>query len=235
MGKGGFAPKCHMEYAARINKIGQPKTDDGRKTRIQTRNEKRILDAAQEVFAAYGFHGATIDKVAEKAEMSKPNLHYYFKRKPDLYIAVLRRTLETWLAPLSHLDPEGDPAAELSRYIREKVEMSRRSPVSSRVFANEILQGAPFLQDYLESDLRNLVERKTAVIRGWIDEGRLRPIDPYHLLFLIWAATQHYADFQPQIKAVMDTPRLTKDYFADVSESLCQIILHGILPDPAGH
>ncbi|GER00053.1 TetR family transcriptional regulator [Iodidimonas gelatinilytica] len=205
--------------------------DEAGKTRIQARNEKRILDAAQEVFAAYGFHGATIEKVAEKADMSKPNLHYYFKRKTDLYVAVLRRTLETWLTPLAHLDPEGDPEEELSRYIRFKVEMSRRSPIASRVFANEVLQGAPFLKEYMETDLRELVESKSGVICGWIKQGKLLPVDPYHLIFLIWAATQHYADFQPQIKAVMNMPRLTKDYFADVSDSLIRIILRGVLAD----
>jgi TetR/AcrR family transcriptional regulator len=63
------------------------------KTRIQLKNEGRILDAAQEVFATYGYHGATIDEVANRAGISKPNLHYYFKRKRELYLAVLRRTL----------------------------------------------------------------------------------------------------------------------------------------------
>lgn len=207
--------------------------DNVGKSRIQARNEKRILDAAQEVFAVYGFHGATIEKVAEKAAMSKPNLHYYFKRKTDLYIAVLRRTLKTWLTPLVGLDVDGDPREELSRFIRMRVDMSQRSPVASKVFASEMLQGAPFLQDYLETELRAQVERKSDVIRKWIADGKLRPVDPYHLIFLIWAATQHYADFQPQIKAVMDMPRLDRNYFANVSDSLIQIILDGALANRA--
>ncbi|GAB4136245.1 MAG: HTH-type transcriptional regulator RutR [Rhodothalassiaceae bacterium] len=204
--------------------------EEGKKTRIQAINEARILDAAQEIFAAYGFHGATIDRIAERAEMSKPNLHYYFKRKTDLYIAALRRTLEIWLAPLSELDPEGDPAEELRGYIREKVEMARKAPIASRVFANEILQGAPFLKRYLETDLREMVEKKTTVFRRWTEEGKLRPIDPYHLLFLLWAATQHYADFQPQVLAVMRQSRMTRKDFERVADSLCDIVLNGILP-----
>jgi TetR/AcrR family transcriptional regulator len=121
------------------------------KTRIQLRNEERILDAAQEVFATYGYHGATIDEVADRAGISKPNLHYYFKRKRDLYLAVLRRTLEIWLVPLGELDRTGDPAAEIGNYIAQKVQLSRRFPAASRVFANEIVQGAPFLKGYAES------------------------------------------------------------------------------------
>jgi TetR/AcrR family transcriptional regulator len=201
------------------------------KTRIQVRNEARILDAAQEVFATYGYQGATIDEVAGRAGISKPNLHYYFKRKRDLYLAVLRRTLEIWLVPLRELDRAGDPATEIRNYIAHKVELSRRYPTASRVFANEILQGAPFLKGYLQTDLRSLVERKAAVIQHWIDSGKLAPVDPYHLIFLIWAATQHYADFIPQIKAVMNVSRLGQGHFRKIEQSLSRIILHGVLAE----
>jgi TetR/AcrR family transcriptional regulator len=203
------------------------------KTRIQLRNEERILDAAQEVFATYGYQGATIDEVAHRAGISKPNLHYYFKRKRDLYLAVLRRTLEIWLVPLRELDRTGDPAEEIGNYIAHKVQLSRRFPAASRVFANEIVQGAPFLKGYLQTDLRKVVERKAAVIQHWIDEGKLAPIDPYHLIFLIWAATQHYADFMPQIKAVMNVSRLNQGHFRKVEQSLSRIILHGVLAEKA--
>ena len=203
------------------------------KTRIQLRNEARILDAAQEVFATYGYHGATIDEVADRAGISKPNLHYYFKRKRDLYLAVLRRTLEIWLVPLRELDRTGDPAEEIGNYIAQKVQLSRRFPAASRVFANEIVQGAPFLKGYLQTNLRKVVERKAAVIQHWIDEGKLAPIDPYHLIFLIWAATQHYADFIPQIKAVMNVSRLNQGHFRKVEQSLSRIILHGVLAEKA--
>lgn len=201
------------------------------KTRIQLRNEERILDAAQEVFATYGYQGATIDEVADRAGISKPNLHYYFKRKRDLYLAVLRRTLEIWLVPLRELDRNGDPAVEIGNYIAHKVQLSRRFPAASRVFANEIVQGAPFLKGYLQTNLREVVERKAAVIQHWIDQGKLAPIDPYHLIFLIWAATQHYADFIPQIKAVMNVPRLNQGHFRKVEQSLSRIILHGVLAE----
>lgn len=203
------------------------------KTRIQLKNEERILDAAQDVFATYGYQGATIDEVADRAGISKPNLHYYFKRKRDLYLAVLRRTLEIWLVPLRELDRTGDPAVEIGNYIAQKVQLSRRFPAASRVFANEIVQGAPFLKGYLQTNLREVVERKAAVIQHWIDQGKLAPIDPYHLIFLIWAATQHYADFMPQIKAVMNVPRLSPVHFRKIEQSLSRIILHGVLAERA--
>ncbi len=201
-----------------------------KRTRITVKNEKKILDAAQKVIAEYGFHGATIDLLAEAAGMSKPNLHYYFKTKTDLYKAVLWSTLDTWLDSFAKLDPDGDPEAELTAYIREKVELARQHPNASRVFANEILRGAPLLQDYLRLDLKKLVDQKVRVIELWIEQGKLLPVEPVHLIFLIWAATQHYADFQPQVKAVLGVKDISPQQFKKIERSLVQIILGGVLP-----
>ena len=205
-----------------------PKTAKA-KSRIAQENELKILDAAQEVFAEYGLHGATMDRIAAGAGLSKPNLHYYFAAKIDLYVAVLHRTLRIWESTLTKLDPLGDPAEELSRYIIEKVEMSRLHPLASRVFASEILRGAPALHHYLSTELRELVETKAKVIRGWIAQGKLACVDPHHLIFLIWSATQHYADFLPQVLAVTGKARFQAKDFQAVEQSLTQILLRGLL------
>lgn len=204
-----------------------------KRTRIQIRNEQKILQAAQEVFANYGFHGATVEKVASLADMSQPNLHHYFKTKADLYIAVLDQTIDIWIEPLGGLDPDGDPATELRRYISQKVEMARKYPVASRVFANEMLQGAPILESHLKGRLKEIVEEWVVVIRKWVADGKLRDVDPYHLIFMIWGTTQHYSDFMPQVKAVMGLSRFTQAHFSAVEESICGIILQGILPPAA--
>ena len=200
----------------------QSKAANG-KTRIQTINEARILDAAKRVFAEHGFRGATVDEIAQRAEMSKPNLLYYFKNKKALYRAVLEQTLEFWLEPLRELDAANDPETELRRYIAGKIE-------ASRVFASEMLRGAPVLMDHLRGDLRQLVERKVAVVEQWIAEGRLAPVDPIHLIFMIWATTQHYADFAVQVRAVWGRKTLQKKDFERIDDAVSGVILRGVLP-----
>jgi TetR/AcrR family transcriptional regulator len=199
-------------------------------SRLKQRNTARILDAAQHVFAAYGYHGATIDKVAERAGMSQPNLHNYFKTKADLYAAVLDQTLSLWLELIGDLDPAGEPGEELRRYIGRKMELSRQFPEASRVFANEVLQGAPVLKAMIRTRVRDNVHLFAAAIEGWVAAGKIRSVDPFHLVFLIWSATQHYADFGAQIRAIMDVPKLTKAHFAAAEESICEIILRGLTP-----
>jgi TetR/AcrR family transcriptional regulator len=173
-----------------------------RKTRIQSQNEQIILDAALEVFSAYGYRGTTIDQIASRCGLSKPNLLYYFRRKEDIYRAVLEHTLSDWLEPLRTLDPAQDPITELSRYISAKLDMTFAKPAASRLFANEVLHGAPHIAKFLKGPLKELVEAKSKVIRRWVAEGKLKPVDPLHLIIAIWAVTQHYADFAVQVEAL---------------------------------
>ena len=173
------------------------------RTRIQERNSKAILEAGLDVFSQHGFRGATLDQIAEAAGLSKPNLLYYYPSKDAVYLALLDQLLETWLDPLRHMNPKGDPVAEILAYVRRKLELSRDYPRESRLFANEMLQGAPKLMAVIEGPLRALVDEKAAVLRRWMAEGRIAQVQPVHLIFSIWALTQHYADFDVQVRAVL--------------------------------
>ena len=172
-------------------------------SRIQQRNRRLILDAALEVFSQHGFRGATLDQIAAEAGLSKPNILYYFEGKEQIHVTLLNNLMETWLDPLVALDPDGEPVQELLDYVQRKLDMSRDLPRESRLFAGEILQGAPRMGPYLESDLKPLFEQKCAVIQGWVDAGRLAPVNPAHLIMSIWSTTQHYADFESQVSVLL--------------------------------
>ncbi len=172
-------------------------------TRIQQKNQAAIMTAGLEVFSQFGFRGSTLDQVADAAGLSKPNLLYYFPSKDAIYTALLARLLENWLEPLHQMDDAGDPVEEILAYANRKLTMSRDFPRESRLFANEILQGAPRIKDVLAGELRALVEAKATVIKRWIAEGKIKPVDPVHLIFSIWSLTQHYADFDVQVRAIL--------------------------------
>jgi TetR/AcrR family transcriptional regulator len=173
------------------------------KTRIQKRNTEVILDAALDVFSTHGFAGATLDRIAEAAQLSKPNLLYYFPSKEAIHRALISETLDTWLAPLRALEPDGDPVEEIVAYALRKLDMARAFPRESRFFAHEILQGAPRVLDIIEGPLKDLVDDKARLIAGWAQGGRIAPVDPHHLIFSIWATTQHYADFDAQVRGIL--------------------------------
>ena len=203
---------------------------EGPKTRIQREKREVILAAALEVFSTQGFRGTTIDQIAEAASMSKPNLLYYYRSKEEIHRTLLQRLLAKWLAPLQEMSAEGDPVKELRGYIRRKIEMSRDFPRESRLFANEILQGAPRIMEMLSGELKPLVEEKAKVLRQWMREKRLAKADPYHLIFAVWATTQHYADFDVQVRAVLGPDRGGEGRFEDAARFIEQLFLDGLRP-----
>ena len=176
-------------------------------TRIQRRNRGRILDAGLGEFSAHGYAGATLDGIARAADLSKPNVLYYFASKEAIYRALLDRLLDNWLDPLRAIDPAGDPLDEMLGYVRRKVILARDYPRESRLFAGEVLRGAADLRSELDGTLRDLVDERAAVIARWMDAGRLARIDPHHLIISVWAMTQHYADFEVQVRAVLGDDR----------------------------
>jgi len=195
--------------------------------RIRQENEARILRAAEHVFARAGFAGATMAEIAVRAGVPKSNLHYYFRTKQALYRAVLAHTLQLWLSETDIINADEPPRQALEQYIRAKMRLSASHPDASRVFANELLHGAPEIADVLSGALRALVARKAEVIRHWVASGQMASVDPQHLFFTIWAATQTYADFEAQVCAVLGVSRLSTREFQRATDHLVALLLRG--------
>jgi TetR/AcrR family transcriptional regulator len=212
-----------MMENAQISRISR-----GKRTEIRRENERLILEAAEKVFAEAGFGGATMQLIADMAGLPKANLHYYFATKEDLYRRVVQNIFEIWLHAADTFDNAPGPAEGIGGYIEAKLDISRRHPFGSKVWASEVMHGAPVIQDYLETTLRDWTEGRAAVIRRWIAEGKMAPVDPRHLLYMIWATTQHYADFGHQIETLNGGKPLTDRQWREVKDSVKAVILRGI-------
>lgn len=198
-----------------------------RKEHIRNAAVADILAAAEAVFARAGFAGATMAEIAEGAGIPKANLHYYFRTKVSLYQAVLDNTLTLWLTETDGITMEAEPATALGDYIRAKMRLTATHPDASRVFANEMLHGAPQIGDYLRNELKTLVDQKSKVIEHWAKLGKMDAIDPRHLFFTIWAATQTYADFQPQVCAVLGKSKMSRAELDRATDQLVKLVLKG--------
>ena len=207
--------------------MAQAEDDATGKGLIRQANEVLILGAGERVFARAGFNGATMAAIADEAGLPKANLHYYFGSKLDLYRAVLARTLHDWLVPMDGLTADADPATALAAYIRAKMTMSAQRPDASRVYANEVMHGAAVVGELMGTELRSMVRKKAAVIDGWVAAGRMAKVDATHLFFTIWAATQTYADFDVQVRAVLGRAELTARDHERATEHVVALILRG--------
>ncbi|CUH66314.1 Rut operon repressor [Thalassovita gelatinovora] len=197
-------------------------------------SEKLILAAAEKVFSEAGFGGATMQLIADMAGLPKANLHYYFPTKEALYRQVVENIFQIWLKAADVFDDADGPAEGIGAYIDAKMEISRRHPAGSKVWASEVMHRAPVIQDYLETTLLQWTAGRAAIINRWISEGRMDPVDPDHLLYLLWATTQHYADFGHQIETLNGGQPLSDAQWDAAKENTKRIILKGIgVVDPA--
>ena len=191
-------------------------------------SERMIMVAAEKVFAEAGFGGATMQLIADVAGLPKANLHYYFPTKEALYRSVVQDIFQVWLKAADIFDQASGPVEGIGAYIDAKMEISRRHPAGSKVWASEVMHGAPVIQDYLETTLEQWANGRITVIQSWIDRGLMAPIDPRHLLYMVWATTQHYADFGHQIETLNNTEPLTDAQWQAATDSVKTIILKGI-------
>ncbi len=194
---------------------------------VRKKNVAIILDAAKKEFVTFGFKGASIKRIAERAHIPRANIHYYFANKDELYKVVLTDIVTTWNKNFDSFTDCDDPKVALSSYIRSKVKYSMEDPEGSRIFASEIIHGADALESYLSSDFTLWLEQKVKVIKTWIKNGLMDDINPYHLLFLIWGATQHYADFNVQVVAALNVEQLNEEHFESIVQSITHIVLKG--------
>ncbi len=195
---------------------------------IRRENQRVILEAAEKVFAEAGYGGATMQLIADMAGLPKANLHYYFATKEELYRKVVQQIFEIWLHAAEVFDNAPGPVEGIGAYIDAKMEISRRHAFGSKVWASEVMHGAPVIQDYLETTLRDWTTGRAKVIQRWIDAGKMAPVDPLHLLYMLWATTQHYADFGHQIETLNGGAPLSDRQWKAAKDGVKEIILRGI-------
>ncbi|MCK5575458.1 MAG: TetR family transcriptional regulator C-terminal domain-containing protein [Sphingomonadales bacterium] len=198
------------------------------KAQIRQAQERLILEAAESVFAEHGYKGATTSKIAERAGVGKANLHYYFPTKDDLYRQVITDICDTWLETAYTFDEESDPAVAIRLYLESKMDLSRSRPMGSKVWANEIIHGAPFMMDYVQTTVKDWFEGRLAVVQKWIDDGKIDPIDPATLFYMIWGATQTFSDFETQIQVLHGNKPITDEEYDVMKETVVSVFLKGI-------
>ncbi|APA85088.1 TetR/AcrR family transcriptional regulator [Paraburkholderia sprentiae WSM5005] len=196
-----------------------------RKARIRESNEAHLLACAEAVFAERGFEGASTAMIAERAGLPKANVHYYFPTKLALYRRVLEDLFEDWHRAANTFEGSDDPVEAIGGYVRAKMELSRRRPLGSKVWANEIIHGAGHMQDILAQRVKPWLDTRVTVIDDWVARGLLANVDAQTLMYMIWATTQHYADFDAQIRALSGKRALSRKAFGSVTEHVVQLVI----------
>lgn len=200
--------------------------------RIRERNRRLILKAGIEIFSRKGFDGTRIAEIAEASGLPKANVYYYFASKEEIYTAIIGHLITGWDDALMLITSDREPADAFRDYIRAKLDYTRRNAAESRLFASEIVHGARFLTKKDREHMRQITDRRVAVVEGWIAAGKMAPVDPRHLFVMLWASTQYYGDFEPLAADALHGKKLRPVDYDKAAETIIDTVLHGVLTRP---
>jgi TetR/AcrR family transcriptional regulator len=192
--------------------------------------EQDILAVAKRLFAQRGYGGVSLDHIAKAVGASKQNLLYYFPSKEELYRRVLHGVLDVWLSYMDALSQRpDDPEQAIREYIAGKLRFSREHPDDSRVYANEVISGAPIFAAEIAERVIPALQADVAIFNRWAERGLCRQVDGRHLMVLLWASTQVYADWSSQISLVLGKKELGDDDFAAAEALIVDMVLRTVL------
>jgi AcrR family transcriptional regulator len=194
---------------------------------IRQRNKTLILQAAADEFVKFGYKGTSLQSIADHVDLPKANILYYFKSKKGLYLSLLEEILNLWNDGFSDEAVNQEPAKVLETYIRGKMNYSRSHPKASKIFALELIHGAPNIHDAMELPMIQWTEGKATIIQTWVDRGMIKPIEPLYLLFMIWGTTQFYADCDTEIDLIKGKPLNDKEY-EQATQFVIDMVLAGL-------
>lgn len=213
-----------MRFKIERNKMAAPKKMNGRERILDRRMKIReaIRQAAIDEFAAKGLAGASTQSIASRAGLTKPQLHYYISSKEELYEEVLVHINDLWRDIFITSSTDKDPAKVIREYVRNKLEFGRRHPNASRVFSNEVAAGGHYLKKHWHP-AREATRVAADIIQSWVDQKLIKPVDPWLFQMHIWAVTQHYADYDAQIRFMLqlgDDEEIDMDHVVDEVSTL---------------
>lgn len=194
---------------------------------IRAQNQACILRAAETKFVKQGFKGTTMQAIADRAGLPKANVHYYFKNKKNLYNQLLKHIVMGWSVGLADITPDSDPETALRTFIQDKLKQTFANKNQAKLFALEIIHGAPHFGDFIHKEVKEWADEKVAVMQSWVDAGKLNVRDPLQLLIWIWATTQRYAEFEMEILALKGQKQYTQTDIHRVSNDVETFILRG--------
>lgn len=197
--------------------------------RIRARNVLKILRAAIEIFSRKGLDGARIVEIAKASGLPKGNVYYYFSSKEEIYKATIDHLINSWDEAFQHIAADRDPAESIEAYIRAKLEHARKNAAETRLFANEILQGAGHLSLEARNHMRTVTAEKAKVIDAWAAAGKIEKVDARHLFILLWSATQFYAEFDALACDALSVRQIRTADYNLAAKTITQSVLRGLL------
>jgi AcrR family transcriptional regulator len=172
------------------------------KARKDTNTEEKILIAAREVFIEKGLAGARMQDIADRAEINKAMLHYYFKNKDMLFEVIFRETAGKLFPHFEKLmESDLNFFDKIRSIVSSYIEMIIQNPYLPLFVMNEMNKNPEIgIKTFFEAQKPGFVKKFRESIDENIKAGLIQPINPIHLIINIFSMCAFPFIAKPMIK-----------------------------------
>lgn len=190
-----------------------------------------ILEAAEFEFALNGYEGTTVQSIADRANTTKRQVLYFFSNKKNLYSEILKRIFKHWRSEDFSMWP-GQPNEVFEEYMEHLLEQARTNPTHNKFMINEMMRGAPvFKENRRQRDVLELTNQRIMRMQEWIEQGRIRDLDPKFFLFFMWSMQHFFVVFEPEVALFLEKDKLNKSDWSDIKDQMKKFVQILLLPD----
>jgi TetR/AcrR family transcriptional regulator len=206
------------------------------KTRKEKKAKQKILDAGLEEFAAYGFEGARVDRIARKADINKAMIFYYFSSKQNLYRTVIKEVFLDFIPRVKRIIEEARTPERLfeslpSLYIRYFASRKEVIKIIGRELIHSPQNITPLIRDTFTEVPDAPSKMLPKVIQDWHSKGLVSESDPVQFIFNIVPLCLFPLIAQPMVEAILDV-RISddKEFLERRIQSITHLLKRGMLP-----
>lgn len=201
----------------------------------QKNTKQRILKEAQKEFAAHGFSGARVERIARAADINKAMIFYYFSSKRILYRTLIKSALAD-LVPriLQAVMESGDPEQFFEKLPDIYLRHFSRRPEFIRMVGFEVIRApgniAPLMKEIFEDFPVSPTQLLPKIIREWHQKGLISESDPMHFILNVISLCVFSIIATPVVEAILDTK--IPDFQAYIDQrilSIANLLKRGML------
>lgn len=142
--------------------------------------KEQIRQAAERIFARYGFHNARASQIAEEAGVAVGTIYNYFEHKNDILLDIFETEQHERMAKIEEILATDEPMRDkIHEIVDYQIERALANRETMRLFISEDLHLGNDAEDCTRQMFKEVPEHVAGILRSAMDRGEIRDMDPH--------------------------------------------------------